>query len=352
MPRASSSETGPIAAIGRSSPSTRRTRPGRRSTRGASSVEARQPLAPRRALRPRRQLVDHRQREGRQVREVARCRARSAPTRGESGSSRCASRSCPSNSPRRPRSRRRQRSGSPPMTAESTISFSHFHGARSVPATTHVVVVRLEPSMGRSSLELLRRRLDAREAGDRIVCRHGGLGCARGLAGVRHLPERQVFGEPERRQALDRAREHGEKRPARRDAAGGRRARTSPECRRDRRHLRAGRRSRPVLRSTTAISIEAHAGARLLQDPAGDFDALAALAGRREHAHFAGRLAFGRLPAGEQVAAQRREIGRGDGLEHLGLDAERLRDDRAWRDRRTAPGQAPGWRARSGGAPG
>ena len=39
---------------------------------------------------------------------------------------------------RRPRSRRRQRSGSPPTTDASTMSRSHFQGARSPPSTTAV----------------------------------------------------------------------------------------------------------------------------------------------------------------------------------------------------------------------
>ena len=71
--------------------------------------------------------------------------------------------------------------------------------------------------------------------------------------------------------------------------------------------------------------VEAHTGARLLQDPARDLDALAALARRGEEPHFAGRLAFRRLPSGEQVASQRREIGAGRRLEDVGFDAERFR---------------------------
>ena len=100
------------------------------------------------------------------------------------------------------------------MTAESTISFSHFHGARSAPATTSSSVVLRWAVERAAVLELFRLRFDAREAGDGIVCRHGGLWCARGLAGVRHLSERQVFGEPDGRQPLDRAPEDGQERPA------------------------------------------------------------------------------------------------------------------------------------------
>ena len=55
-------------------------------------------------------------------------------SRGESGSSRASSTDCCRYCSARPASRRCHRCGSPPMTADSTISFSHFHGARSVPS--------------------------------------------------------------------------------------------------------------------------------------------------------------------------------------------------------------------------
>ena len=220
-------------------------------------------------------------------------------------------------------SRRCQRSGSPPMTADSTISFSHFHGARSVPATTmsssstRAVDRAARPRAPPAARSTRAKPVTASSAGT------AGSGARAASLGVRHLAERQVFGEPGRRQALDRAGEQREERAARRDAAGGRRARTRPGCRRARRRPRAGRRSRPCAQHHRHL-VEGNAGARLLQDPPRDLDALAALAGRREQPHFAGRLALGRLPAGEQVAAQRGEVGRAGRLEHLRLDAERF----------------------------
>ena len=77
-----------------------------------------------------------------------------------------------------------------------------------------------------------------------------------------------------------------------------------------------------MLRSTTAMRSKRTPERASCTNPAGNFDALAAFAGRREHLDLARRHAFGRLPAGEQVAAERREVGCGDGLEHLPLDAE------------------------------
>ena len=135
----------------------------------------------------------------------------------------------------------------------------------------HVVVLHTSRRWA-AIFELLLRRLDAREAGDGIVCRQRGLGCARGLAGVRHLPERQVFGEPDCRQALDRARENGEKRPAPGVWAAG--AALEP--------ARNPGAIEGILEQADVISraaqhhrdaIEAHPGARLLHDPAGNFDA-------------------------------------------------------------------------------
>ena len=85
--RASSSDTGPISLIGRSSASTRRTRSGCRSTIGDELREAIEPLAPRRRRRPRGEPIDDRQRERRAGDRGCAGRARDARARGDSGSS-------------------------------------------------------------------------------------------------------------------------------------------------------------------------------------------------------------------------------------------------------------------------
>ena len=74
-------------------------------------------------------------RNARGVRGSRRSRSRPASF-GDSGSSRSRSSFiCASYPSRSPRSRRRQRSGSPPTTDASTINRSHFHGARRPPST-------------------------------------------------------------------------------------------------------------------------------------------------------------------------------------------------------------------------
>ncbi len=68
----------------------------------------------------------------------------SLETMGDSGSSRASSRIRSRSSRASPSRRRCHRAGSPPMTADSTISVSHFHGARSEPATI-APPLRLDP---------------------------------------------------------------------------------------------------------------------------------------------------------------------------------------------------------------
>ena len=232
------------------------------------------------------------------------------PTRAESGSSRCASRSCPSNSPRKPRSRRRQRSGSPPITAESTISFSHFHGALSAPATTissspftrSAVGPLSSSSSGCASTRA--KPVTASSAGmagsgARAASSPSGT-CPRDRYSANRMAERRSTAQASMRQE--------------RPAAGMRPASAALEPARDAGAIEG------VFEQTDVVgraaqhhghAIEANPGARLLHDPAGNFDALAAFAGRREHLYLARRHALGRLPAGEQVAAERREVGCG-----------------------------------------
>ena len=213
MPRASSSETGPTAAIGRSSPSTAGRDPDVRSARGASAVK-RSSHSPHVALCGQAASSSTSGR-AKAVRWARLSMSRSiCPTRAESGSSRCASRSCSSNSPRKPRSRRRQRSGSPPITAESTISFSHFHGALNAPATTISSSPFTRPAVGPFSssssgcASTRAKPVTASSAG------MAGSGARAASSRVRHLSEGQVFGESDGREALDRAGEHGQECPA------------------------------------------------------------------------------------------------------------------------------------------
>ena len=99
-------------------------------------LEAGEPVSPGRGRRPRRERVD---------RPAARTPAGAPDCARRARSAGAAASRDPRAPPRptaagycsaRPESRRCHRCGSPPMTADSTISFSHFHGARSVPSTT------------------------------------------------------------------------------------------------------------------------------------------------------------------------------------------------------------------------
>ena len=101
------------------------------------------------------------------------------------------------------------------MTDASTISRSHFHGARRPPSTIGDVVVVARAACAergvrgvglRSRYSRIRRR-DRRPA--------AGLPAAR-RAGVRHLRQREVLGKADRGQPLDRAAEDGEEGAARR----------------------------------------------------------------------------------------------------------------------------------------
>ena len=70
--------------------------------------------------------------------------------------------------------------------------------------------------------------------------------------------------------------------------------------------------------------VEPDAARRFLQDAPRDLDALASFAGRRIEDDVAGGIAFGRLPIGEEISPQGREIGVVLLLEHLGLQPQRL----------------------------
>ena len=121
-----------MTSSGRSEASTVNTRSGRRSTIGASrsSAAIHAPHVPFAGNSASRAITGNAKR--RRCSRLARSRVMPA-ARGESCSRSSASlvRNCASS----PASRRAHRS-LPPMTADSTSSCSHFHGARSVPSTT------------------------------------------------------------------------------------------------------------------------------------------------------------------------------------------------------------------------
>ena len=226
------------------------------------------------------------------------------------------------------------------MTADSTISFSHFHGARSVPSTT-TACVRV---VGRSRAARPRRlgfvgrgaSMPANPTTS-VVGRRRGLGLSRGFVGVGHLRERQVFGEADRRQPLDRAAEDREEGAAGRMRPACAAIEPGGDAGRDRTRARAGRHTRAATAANTAISSKRHAGARLLAESAARSRRTRGL---RPAPRTAARRRSAPVPAaGVRANRLRRSAVRSEpaaGSSTSGSHAERLRDDRAWRDRRTA----------------
>ena len=112
--------------------------------------------------------------------------------------------------------------GSPPMTADSTISVSHFQGARSDPSTTATSSVSGVRRRRAGCLHVrlrLRRVVRARSA-DRVRAprRPGAtkLRLARRAVELRDLGEREVLGEAARRELFAGTCEDREERAARR----------------------------------------------------------------------------------------------------------------------------------------
>ena len=214
------------------------------------------------------------------------------------------------------------------MTADSTISFSHFHGARSVPSTTDLAPARRHPRPRGPSwrrvdggIRLVRDCLDRCETGEQIVGRRRHRR-ARGRAApaVRHLDEGEVLGKARRRQPLDRACQQREE-----GAAGGMRAAgAAVEPRRD-----AGARERMLeqadvvaaaTRSSTAISSNGTPARGFRRGCAARSRRLAPFAGRREQPDVAvgrARAADGR----EHVALERVRSDVAGRLEHLWAEA-------------------------------
>ena len=272
--------------------------------------------------------VDDRQREAAQVREVPGV-ALDARSRGESGSSRCLfAQLLGDTAPRSPASRRCQRSGSPPITAESTISFSHFHGARRVPATTGAsspIVAgatarrSASQSVGSCAARRRRSRSTASSAGSDGTGARGRQRRRAPAPSDRYSANRRADSRSTAQPRMREERAAGRMRPAGAAVEPGR------ECRRE---------SKASLEQADVVArrshehrhlVEAHAGAGLLEDAAGDLDALAAFAGRREEPHVAGGSRSGGWRRREQVAAQRGQVGAAARLEDLRLEAERLR---------------------------
>jgi hypothetical protein len=146
------------------------------------------------------------------------------------------------------------------------------------------------------------------ESAEHLITRRRKRGDRAAGGGLRHLAQREVLGEPSRRQPVERAGDQGKKR-----AAGWMRA----PCAALEVHRHAGALERVfqepgiVLRRAERDrhAIERHAAASLAQDPARDFDRLAPFARRREQLDFVERNARRRHCLGKQVAADATETG-------------------------------------------
>ena len=156
----------------------------------------------------------------------------------------------------------------------------------------------------------------AKSAEHLVVRRRKRAGRADG-GGLRHLSQREVLGEPPRRQSVERAGDQGQKRPA-----GWMRApRAALEV-----HRHAGALERVFQQAGIVLrraerdrhAIERHAAARLAQDPARDFDRLAPFTRRREQLDVVERIGRRRHRLGKQVAADTAETGGLAAIEHCG----------------------------------
>ena len=211
------------------------------------------------------------------------------------------------------------------MTADSTISFSHFHGARSVPSTTGACSSSIAGAAGRVRRRLVEQRevglvggwLDSGEPRKQVVRGRRNRWRPRRRCGIRHLGEREIFREPRRGEALDRAPEKREERAARWVGPAG--APIEPR-RNPRTRERVADEADVIARRPHEHRhlVEGDSGARFVQDPPCDLDALAPFAGRRKEPHVAERVTFRRLTRREQVALERGQIGCAGRLEDLG----------------------------------
>ena len=154
---------------------------------------------------------------------------------GESGSSRRSASRWSRISLASPVSRRCHRAGSPPMTADSTMSVSHFHGARSVPSTMASSSSRSEARGSRSRGRRRRRsvlaasRLLAPRARQRqllVVRRHDERRLALRFVQARHLRRARGTRRSGGRTGARRRRRGWRGTRGRRDAGGACRART------------------------------------------------------------------------------------------------------------------------------
>ena len=168
-----------------------------------------------------------------------------------------------------------------------------------------------------------RRFRGVEQRGQCLVVGQDEGGRLRCLVQRRHLSERQILGKAPRRELLARAGQDGEKGAACRVGT----ARAAIE-----KGGHAGAREGVLEQRDVAVGraqehghlVEPHAGARLLQNPPRDLDALAAFTRRGVEGDVAARRALRRLTCGKQAAPQRDQIAVAVLFEHLRLDADRL----------------------------
>ena len=292
---------------------------------GRQRLQRLQPGGPRRLVGQRRQVLDHGQGEMHQVAQIAAIAVERAQPRGLrilAGAFLAAQRQLPREPVQAaPPAREPADDGGLheqavpfPRRAQGALDHGSFVGIRR----------RLRRGLRRVEQRRLRRQGRTGEhllgvGGRRPARRARRRGAARG--GRRNLGQREILGEPAGGQPLGGAGEQGKERPAGRIGQ----ARAAGEPGRDARAAQRGLEVPGVdIRRPhqDGHAVEPHAARRLLQDAAGDLDALAPLAGGREErdvARLAGRGSRGRrrCVGGEQVAAnavQRRGEVRRPGL--------------------------------------
>ena len=172
---------------------------------------------------------------GRSCRRCSRfCRSRSIRAiRGESGSSRASRAMRGAILGSQPVQALLQRS-LPPITAASTSSCSHRHGARTVPATTGASSASgscraCPPASGGLQARIPRSR-QARGSRLQVPPTRVRRPAARRPRRAGHLAEREILGEPSRRQPFRGAGEQRQQRAPGRIGPGRCRARSRPGC--------------------------------------------------------------------------------------------------------------------------